>query len=268
MNGSTLVRIAAAADLHTRVDSPRRIARLLGPVSGEADVLALCGDLTDHGLPEEAAVLADDLSAIGIPKVAVLGNHDFEAGKASDVCRILGHAGVHILQGDTWIFDKRLGFAGVKGFGGGFGDSMLQAWGEEMWKKLVYESIEESMKLEMALAKLDGFGIHTKVALMHYSPVHSTIEGERPEIAPFLGCSRFADSIDKQGVAAAFHGHAHSGSLVGRTAAGVPVYNVAMPLLRTAGDKRYVVVTVDAPRSTASPSLSATASLAGAESHR
>ena len=243
------VRVAAAADLHCRVDSARRLRRLLEPTDDLADVLVLAGDLTDHGLPEEAEVLADDLASIALPKVAVLGNHDHESGKAAEVIRILAHAGVHVLEGDTFVFDKRLGFAGVKGFGGGFDDSALQPWGEELWKRLVYETVDEAMRLEMALGKLDGFGVHHKIALLHYAPIRGTVVGERAEIFPFLGSSRFADAIDKQHVAACFHGHAHQGSLEGRTAGGVPVYNVAMPLLKLRGvEARFRVVEVDAPR--------------------
>ncbi len=243
------VRVAAAADLHCRVDAPGRIRRLLGPAADEADVLALPGDLTDHGLPEEARVLADDLAAIEIPKVAVLGNHDHESGKAEEVAHILStHAGVHLLNGGTWIFDKRLGFAGTKGFAGGFGDCALQAWGEETLKRFVYEVIEESMKLETALAKLEALGLHTKIVLTHYAPVHATLVGEKVELFPFLGSSRLADAIDRQTVAAVFHGHAHHGSPRGATVGGAPVFNVAMPLLRAKLDRRYVIVEVEAMR--------------------
>jgi Icc-related predicted phosphoesterase len=242
------VRIAAASDLHCRVDCQGKFRRSLGPAADEADVLVLTGDLTDYGLLEEAEVLAEELGAIRIPKVAVLGNHDYEGGKAPELTKLLGHAGVHILAGEVWVFDKRLGIAGVKGFCGGFDANTLQAWGEGPIKAFVLESINEALKLEMALAKLDAIGLTSKVALTHYAPVRSTVVGEKVEIFPFLGCSRLAEAIDKQsGVVAAFHGHAHHGALRGATPKGVPVYNVAMPLLKAELDRRYLVVEVDCP---------------------
>jgi Icc-related predicted phosphoesterase len=241
------VRIAACADLHCRLDSQGKFRHALDPAADEADVLVLCGDLCDHGQVQEAEILAEELSAIRIPKVGVLGNHDHESGHAEQVAKILGHAGVHLLQGESWVFDKRVGFAGVKGFAGGFEDAMLQAWGEEMTKAFVRESIDQALALEMSLAKLEASGFKTKIALTHYAPIRATVVGEKPEIFPFLGCSRLAEVIDKMGVATAFHGHAHRGSMRGRTSRGVPVYNVAMPLLRAELNRRYIVVEVDAP---------------------
>jgi uncharacterized protein len=242
------VRIAAAADLHCRLDSQGKFRRALGPAADEADVMILSGDLCDTGQVPEAEILAEDLQAIRIPKVAVLGNHDHESDRAAEITKILTHAGVHVLQGETWVFDKRVGFAGVKGFAGGFEDATLQAWGEAAIKMFVHESINQALALEMALAKLDVGGFRTKVALMHYAPVRATVIGEKPEIFPFLGCSRLAEVLDKMGVAVAFHGHAHRGSLRGQTPRGVPVYNVAMPLLRAElADKRYQIVELDAP---------------------
>lgn len=241
------VRIAAVADLHCREGSQGKFRRALSPAADEADVMILCGDLTDHGLVEEAEILAEDLQAVGLPKVAVLGNHDYESDHCAEVTKILSHAGVRVLQGDTWIFDHRVGFAGVKGFAGGFEDATLQAWGEDPIKLFVREAVNQALALEMALAKLDAGGFQTKVALLHYAPIRQTVMGEKTEIFPFLGTSRLADVLDKQGVTAAFHGHAHRGSLRGQTSRGVAVYNVAMPLLRAELDKRYEVVEVDAP---------------------
>lgn len=241
------VRIAAAADLHCRVGSEGKLRRALAPAADEADVMVLCGDLTDHGLVEEAEILAEDLQAVRLPKVAVLGNHDHESDQAPEVCKILRQAGVHLLQGDSWIFDHRVGFAGVKGFAGGFEEVMLQAWGEGPIKAFVREAVDQSLALEVALSKLEASGFKTKIALLHYAPIRATVVGEKVELFPFLGCSRLADVLDKQGVAAAFHGHAHKGSLKGTTPRGVSVYNVAMPLLRAELDKRYQLVEVDAP---------------------
>jgi len=242
------VRIAAAADLHCRLDSQGKFRRALGPAADEADVLVLSGDLCDTGQIAEAEILAEDLHEVRIPKVAVLGNHDHECDKAAEIVKILSHAGVHVLQGESWVFDKRVGFAGVKGFAGGFEDATLQSWGESAIKTFVLESVNQALALEMALTKLDVSGFKTKVALTHYAPVRATVIGEKPEIFAFLGCSRLAEVLDKTGVTVAFHGHAHRGSLRGQTPRGVPVYNVAMPLLRAElNDRRYQVITIDAP---------------------
>ncbi|MBS2029610.1 MAG: metallophosphoesterase [Deltaproteobacteria bacterium] len=239
--------MAAVADLHCRIDSQGKFRRYLGPAADEADVMCLCGDLCDYGQVEEAEILAEELADIRLPKVAVLGNHDHESDKGAEVMKILTHAGVHFVQGEAWVFDKRVGFAGVKGFGAGFEDATLQAWGEPVTKMFVHESINQALALEMALAKLEASGFKTKIALTHYAPIRATVMGEKPEIFPFLGCSRLAEVIDKMGVVAAFHGHAHRGSLRGQTRGGVPVYNVAMPLLRAQLERRYIVVEVDAP---------------------
>lgn len=193
-----------------------------------ADMLLLGGDLTDYGLPEEAHILVRELSGVKVPIVAVLGNHDYESGKVEEVRKILTDAGVKILDGDaTEILG--IGIAGTKGFAGGFGRGTLGAWGEEIVKRFVKEAIDESLRLESALARLRT---PHRIALMHYSPIEATVEGEPREIFPFLGCGRLAEPLARYAVTAAFHGHAHRGSLEGKTGDAVPVYNVALPLLR------------------------------------
>jgi Icc-related predicted phosphoesterase len=199
------------------------------PLDGNADVLLLLGDLTDHGLPEEAHILADGLvRTVKAPVVAVLGNHDYESGQGEEVRRILTDAGVIVLDGDAHEIDG-VGFVGVKGFAGGFGRRTLEPWGEPVLKAFVQEALQEALKLESALAKLRT---GRRVALLHYAPLEATVEGEPLEIYPFLGSSRLEDPLNRYQVDLVFHGHAHRGSLEGRTAAGVPVYNVALPLLR------------------------------------
>ena len=238
-------RLAAAGDLHCRSDQHGRFREVVKAVNGEADGLVLCGDLTDRGLVDEAKTLAEALSGLRVPCAAVLGNHDFEAGHVEEVVRILRDADVQVLDGDHAIFDRRLGIAGVKGFGCGFDAAMLQAFGEPAIKAFVQESVNEALKLEAALGQLD---IAHRVVIMHYAPIAATTEGEAPEIRPFLGTSRLAMSVDAFGAQAIFHGHAHHGTLEGRTPRGVPVYNVAMPLLRkTLGDRRFRVVDVEPP---------------------
>jgi Icc-related predicted phosphoesterase len=169
----------------------------------------------------------------------VLGNHDYEGGVVKDVIRILGEANVEVLDGDHAVFDGRLGMAGVKGFAGGFEGGMLQAFGEPAIKAFVQEAVSEALKLEAALAQLD---LPRKVVLMHYAPVRETVGGEPPELLPYLGSSRLAGPCDAFGALAVFNGHAHHGAAEGRTPRGVPVYNVAAPVLKNAFDRRFRVV--------------------------
>jgi Icc-related predicted phosphoesterase len=211
-------------------------------VAASADVLLLAGDLTDYGLPDEAHVLARELSTAKVPIVAVLGNHDLESGKGDEVKRILIEAGVNVLDGDACEIEG-VGFAGVKGFAGGFGVHALGPWGEDAIKRFVQEAVDESLKLEAALARLRT---PIRIALLHYSPVEDTVRGEPPAIYPFLGCSRLEEPIDRYHVRAVFHGHAHFGTLEGRTKGGAPVYNVALPLLRrSAGEGEPLVRVID-----------------------
>src|SRR5262245_40467132 len=223
------IRLAATADPHCTRASQGSLQPLFASLSEIADVLLLCGDLTDHGLPEEAQVLARELTAtVRIPMVGVMGNHDYESGQPQEVQRLLCEAGLHVLDGD--VFEALgVGFAGVKGFAGGFGRHVLGPWGEEGIKRFVHDAVEEALKLEAALAKLRT---RQRVALLHYSPVRDTVEGEPPEIFPFLGSSRLEEPLNRAGVAAAFHGHAHHGSPEGHTGTGIPVYNVSMKLLQ------------------------------------
>jgi len=225
----TLIRVAATGDLHCHRASQGTLQPLFAQVSDQADILAICGDLTDHGLVEEAQVLAKELTAtIRIPIVAVLGNHDFESGKREEVTRILADSGVHVLDGETFEVHG-VGFAGVKGFAGGFGRHALGPWGEESIKKFVNDAVQEALKLEAALARLRT---PTRLALLHYSPIRATVEGEPLEIFPFLGCSRLEEPLNRYSVTAIFHGHAHHGTPEGRTSAHIPVFNVSMRLLQ------------------------------------
>lgn len=234
MNDKTQVSIAATGDLHCTKKSRDNVQNVLSAMADAADILVLAGDLCDTGLVEEAEILAQKIKTLKTPVVAVLGNHDFESGKALEIETILTEAGVYLLDGKSCeIYD--VGFAGVKGFCGGFGDKALQAWGEQAIKDFVYASVEESLKLESALAKLRT---PQKIAILHYAPIVETTLGEPPEIAPFLGSSRLEEPINRYPVTAVFHGHAHRGSPEGTTAQHIPVYNVAKPLLeRTYTDR-------------------------------
>jgi Icc-related predicted phosphoesterase len=220
------VRVAAVADLHYGSAGKHPLPDLAALVAG-ADVLLLCGDLTDHGTPEEARGLAKELASVRIPMIAVLGNHDFESQQQDDVRQIMSDAGVRILDGDA-CEEAGIGFAGVKGFAGGFGRQTLEPWGEQIVKLFVKEAVDETLKLESALARLRTRQL---IALLHYAPIQSTVEGEPPPLFPFLGCSRLEEPLNRYTVTAAFHGHAHRGSAEGQTQTGIPVYNVALPLL-------------------------------------
>jgi Icc-related predicted phosphoesterase len=221
------VRIAAVGDLHCTESSAGTLQPLFARVSEAADILLLAGDLTDFGSQAEARVLARELMALRIPAAAVLGNHDCESGDPRSVRQILVDAGVNVLDGEACEL-QGVGIAGVKGFCGGFGIHALAAWGEEMVKQFVREAVNEALKLESALAHLRT---PAKIALMHYSPVASTVAGEPPEILPFIGSSRLEEPIDRYSVTFACHGHAHRGQPDGLTKTGVPVHNVSLPLM-------------------------------------
>ncbi len=224
------IRLAAVGDLHYGRDSRGALQPVIAAVASvQADILLLCGDLTDYGLPEEAAELARELgSGVNIPIVGVLGNHDYESGAVVEVRKTLTDSGIRLLDGETAEI-QGIGFAGVKGFCGGFGRGVLGPWGEDAVKRFVHEAVEEALKLESALARLRT---PTRIALLHYAPIADTVEGEPKEIYPYLGCSRLEEPLSRYTVTAVFHGHAHHGQPQGKTTAGSPVYNVSLPLLR------------------------------------
>jgi Icc-related predicted phosphoesterase len=222
------VRFACVGDIHVTKDSAGVLRAFFAQASDAADALLLCGDLTDYGTAEEAQVLVDELALVKVPVVAVLGNHDYESGTPEVVTEVLKHAGVRVLDGEA-VEIEGVGIAGTKGFAGGFGRGSLGAWGEPIIKQFVQEALQEAMKLESALAKLRT---PRRIALLHYSPIAGTVAGEPVDIFPFLGSSRLEEPLLRYPVDAVFHGHAHRGTLEGRTINGVPVFNVAKPLLQ------------------------------------
>jgi Icc-related predicted phosphoesterase len=229
------VRVAAVADIHCNRSSYDSIRPLFSRIAENADLLLMCGDLVDYGLPEEAIVLAKEITNLKIPSLAVLGNHEFESGKQDEVKKILSDAGTMVLDGDAREV-LGIGFAGVKGFAGGFGERALGPWGEDMIKRFVHEAVGEALKLESALARLRT---EKRIVLLHYSPIRETVIGEPSEIFPYLGSSRLEEPLNRYPVTAVFHGHAHHGALEGHTKNGSPVYNVAMKLLQsTSPDQR------------------------------
>jgi Icc-related predicted phosphoesterase len=222
------IRIAALGDLHYGKTSQGSLQSLLALVSQAADILLICGDLTDYGHPEEAQLLAKELNTgLKIPIITVLGNHDYESGQAKEVAQIFEAVGIKVLDGEACEV-LGIGFAGVKGFAGGFGQRVLAPWGEAAVKSFVQESLAEALKLETALSRLRT---ERRFAVLHYAPIQATVEGEPHEIFPFLGCSRLEEPLNRYPLDGVFHGHAHHGQLRGKTKSGVPVYNVSLPLM-------------------------------------
>ncbi|HET7265557.1 MAG TPA: metallophosphoesterase [bacterium] len=226
------MRIAALGDLHIREAVPEPLRRAFAEVNDRADVLVLCGDLTDHGFIKEADVLAEALGVCRIPKIAVLGNHDYESTPPEELVKVLTRTGLMVFATEPWTLDG-VGFVGAKGFAGGFGRLALQPWGEHAVKQFVQDAVNEGVILERALHRLKTEqGIERTVAVLHYAPIRETVQGEPLEVFPFLGSSRLVDPLDRFGVAAILHAHAHHGSPEGRTPQGIPVYNVSLPVLR------------------------------------
>ena len=233
--------LAAIGDLHVTDLTGHRYRDMFAEISDKADVLALCGDLTNFGNIAEAELLAEDLAACSIPIVAVLGNHDYESGHAEEIAGILEQAGATML-GEQAVVIEGVGFAGTKGFIGGFGRGELGAFGEAAIKRFVDEALEEARILENALRSLRT---PRSVAVLHYAPVVDTVVGEPLEIYPFLGCSRLADAIDRcDNVNLVVHGHAHRGAYSGHTPRGVPVFNCARFVVEAAFGRPYALLEV------------------------
>jgi Icc-related predicted phosphoesterase len=235
------LRVAAIGDLHVQEDSVAPYREMFAEISASADVLVLCGDLTNFGKTGEAEILAEDIKSCSIPVVGVLGNHDYECGQPDKVCSILHSAGMKVLD-EQAVEIEGVGFAGVKGFMGGYGRGELAPFGEPIAKAFVDEVMNEARKLENQLRTLRT---ERSVAVLHYSPIEQTIEGEPPAIYQYLGSQRLCEPIDRfDHVKAVVHGHAHHGSYEGRTPRGTPVYNVAQFVLRPKFGKPYVILEV------------------------
>ena len=223
------MRIAATADLHFAPSNQTALREQLNRVRDEADVLVVAGDLTNYGLPSEMEPLLNALVRLRVPTIVVLGNHDYESGQEQELMRMMTSEGIKVLDGSGYERDG-VGFAGTKGFVGGFGRGVLTAFGEPEIKNFVRASIDETLKLERGLSQLRTM---KRVVVLHYAPIAGTIVGEDPEISPFLGTSRLAEVIDRHGADLVVHGHAHHGCLHGTTLGGVPVHNVAITLLES-----------------------------------
>ena len=229
-----MIRIAAVGDIHLGPDTVDDFRRGVASASDDADALLLAGDLSRLGAPEEADLVTDAVGDLGIPVVAVLGNHDHHADRPAEFRDRLERGGVTVLEGESTTIDcpgGSLGVAGVKGFGGGFAGASASCFGEPEMKAFVQHTTEIAGRLRRTLEALDT---DVRVALLHYSPVADTLEGEPLPIFPFLGSYLLAEAIDGAGATLAIHGHAHAGVERGTTAGGVPVRNVAMPVIRSA----------------------------------
>jgi uncharacterized protein len=224
-----IMRIAATADLHFAPQSATVLRDQLDKVRNDADLLIIAGDLTNYGRPVEMEPLLNTMVRLRVPIVAVLGNHDYESEQSAELIRMMTAEGIKVLDGSAYERDG-VGFAGTKGFVGGFGRGALTAFGEPEIKAFVRASVDEALKLERAMSQLRTT---KRVVVLHYAPIAATIEGEAPEISPFLGSSRLAEVIDRHGADLVVHGHAHNGKLDGRTTGGIPVHNVAITLLQS-----------------------------------
>jgi len=229
-----LIRVAAVGDVHLGRDDAGRLRPDLGDLVERADALLFAGDLTRVGDPDEAAVLADELDGIEVPMLSVLGNHDCHSDREDEVCKVLEEAGVRVLRGENAVVDvggETLGVSGVKGYGVGFAGAAAADFGERISRAFFAHARDEACCLEELLAQLDGRVDH-RVALMHYAPVPDTLAGEPVGIWPFLGSYLLAEAVDRAGADLVVHGHAHAGSETGTTPGGVPVRNVAQPVIR------------------------------------
>jgi len=233
--------VAAIGDLHVTEDSVAHYREMFAEISRVADVLVLCGDLTNFGKTAEAEILGEDIRSCTIPVLGVLGNHDYECGQPEEVTRILHEAGMTVLD-EQAVEINGVGFAGVKGFMGGYGRGELAPFGEPIAKMFVDEVMKEARKLENALRTLRT---DRSVAVLHYSPTTDTLEGEPPEIFQYLGAQRLAEPIDRfDHVKAVVHGHAHHGKYEGSTPRGIPVYNVAQFVLKPLFGRPYALLEV------------------------
>lgn len=229
-----MIRVAAVGDIHMGPDSQGTLRPSFETLPACADVLLLAGDLTRHGTPEEAAVVAREIKDLGVPVVAVLGNHDHHDEHPEEVTAILRDAGTHVLEGQAVVVtagDARIGVAGTKGFGGGFVGRCAGEFGEPLMKEFVRCTRRCADALHAALKDLEQSAPDVRIALTHFSPVPDTLAGEPPEIYPFLGSYLLAEAIDTAGADLAVHGHAHAGTEHGMTSGGIRVRNVAQPVI-------------------------------------
>jgi Icc-related predicted phosphoesterase len=226
------IRVAAAGDVHADASRRADLEAAFASLRGEADLVLLAGDLTTHGEPEQAQVVADAARQLDVPVIAVLGNHDWHANRPDEVIAVVEEAGVTVLDRASTtveIAGARVGIAGTKGFVGGFPGSHMPDFGEPLLREVYAETTKEAEAIDDGLRAIEGCDF--RIVLLHYSPTLMTLEGERPEIAAFLGSDRLAHPIADHGPDLVLHGHAHAGRFDG-TIGSVPVFNVALPMKR------------------------------------
>lgn len=231
------VRLAAIGDIHCTERSASTMNQLFANIYERADVLLLCGDITDRGRPGELQILINELAPSllkGLTIVAVLGNHDCHGGQVTTLVQMMRQVGIKVLYGDDniYVHNAEVGFAGIKGFWGGFSPNTIAAFGEENAKDIMKETAEDTRRLDRGLRSLST---PVKVAIMHYAPIKATLKGEPSELMNLLGSELLAKPLDTEGATICFHGHSHHGTYSGMTKKGVPVYNVAAPVLRRTG---------------------------------
>ncbi|MFI5720245.1 metallophosphoesterase [Nocardia sp. NPDC051750] len=225
------MRIAAVGDIHLGTDSRGLLRPALRELPALADVLLLAGDLTRHGTPAEAEVVAHEFADAGVPVVAVLGNHDHHSDAAAEMTATLESSGITVLEGSATTVEidgSTLGVAGTKGFGGGFAGKCASVFGERLMREFAGHTVELAAALDSALAGLDT---DITIVLTHYAPISDTLHGEPREIYPFLGSYLLGEPIDTHGADLAVHGHAHAGTERGSTPGGIRVRNVAQPVI-------------------------------------
>jgi Icc-related predicted phosphoesterase len=226
------IRIAAAGDVHYGGEADRERARAaFAGIAERVDLVLLAGDLTTHGEPEQGAVLAEAASALGVPVVAVLGNHDWHVNRARELTAVLEDAGIVVLDRGHHVVEicgADVGIAGGKGFVGGFAGSHIPDFGEPVLREVYAEGMAEVEALDAGLRAIALCPF--RIALLHYAPTTDTLEGERRDIWAFLGTDRLAAPILEHNPDLVLHGHAHAGSFEGRVGE-VPVYNVSVPVM-------------------------------------
>jgi Icc-related predicted phosphoesterase len=226
------IRIAAAGDVHYGGERDRdRAKAAFAGLAGRADLVLLAGDLTTHGEPEQAAIVAEAAQVAGAPVVTVLGNHDWHSNRAPEVAAVLEQAGIVVLDRSHHVVEAcgtQVGIAGAKGFVGGFTGSHIPDFGEPLLREVYAQGMEEVAALDASLRAIAMCPF--RIVLLHYAPTTETLEGERREIWAFLGTDRLAVPIAEHAPDLVLHGHAHAGTFAGRVG-DVPVYNVSVPVM-------------------------------------
>lgn len=234
------IKVAAISDIHVKETSTGKYRQLFSDINEKADILLLCGDLTDLGLIREAEILLEDLLVCKIPIVAVLGNHDYESDNQQKIHEMFTSQKIRVLDGTEFVFEKngkKIGFTGVKGFGGGFNPYMWGRFGEKEQKEFYDAIAQEVQHLELGLGKLQSLELDHRFVLLHFAPIRTTVEGDIIEMFPFLGSSRLEEVIDRYEESTVIHGHSHHGKPEGKTLRGFPVYNVAYPIMEKLNPK-------------------------------